>query len=198
MLRCCLFSHKGSIDSGEFIADYECMKIYVGSQNPTKIDATRAVFKEVFPENNIDISGIAVESRVPDQPLNDDVLKGAIERAKGSLRDADYAVGIEAGLITNVMLNTQLDVQYCVIIDQSGQMSFGHGPGFYYPQIILDEVSSGKSVGEAMTTFTGIKDIGKTIGAIGYLSKGSLSRTELTRQAVLMAMIPRIRSELYV
>jgi non-canonical (house-cleaning) NTP pyrophosphatase len=48
-----------------------------------------------------------------------------------------------------------------------------------------------------MEVATGIEDIGEKMGAVGYLTKGKLNREELTEQAVLMALVPRIRKELY-
>ena len=48
-----------------------------------------------------------------------------------------------------------------------------------------------------MEELTGRKGIGRTTGAIGFLSGGRMDRTKLTEAAVLMALIPRIRKELY-
>jgi len=39
--------------------------------------------------------------------------------------------------------------------------------------------------------------MGRKGGAVDYLTGGILDRTELTRMAVLMAMIPRIRKDIY-
>src|SRR2546430_14737256 len=48
-----------------------------------------------------------------------------------------------------------------------------------------------------MARLTGIRDIGSKEGAIGYLTERRLDRDALTESAVLMAMVPRIRRELY-
>jgi inosine/xanthosine triphosphatase len=76
-------------------------------------------------------------------------------------------------------------------------MSVGHGPGFVYTARVIEEVKKGRAVGEVMGELTGIPDIGRREGSVGYLSKGLLTRKELTEQAVLAALIPRIRLELY-
>nr|BAL59131.1 hypothetical protein HGMM_OP3C286 [Candidatus Acetothermum autotrophicum] len=52
-------------------------------------------------------------------------------------------------------------------------------------------------MGDVMSELAGIEKLGHKIGAIGYLSKGVLTREQLTEQAVLMALIPRLRPELY-
>ena len=48
-----------------------------------------------------------------------------------------------------------------------------------------------------MERLTGIRGIGSSHGAIGYLTERRLDRDALTRSAVLMAMVPRIRRDLY-
>src|SRR2546422_836840 len=73
----------------------------------------------------------------------------------------------------------------------------GHGPGFTYPPRILESVKAGRTVGKAMERLTGIRGIGSKEGAIGYLTERRLDRDDLTESAVLMAMVPRIRRELY-
>jgi len=44
---------------------------------------------------------------------------------------------------------------------------------------------------------TNRKSINEEIGAIGYLSRGLITRTDLTYQAIIMALIPRLNKSLY-
>jgi len=113
------------------------------------------------------------------------------------LGDADYGIGIEAGLMWNEEVRDFLDVQYCAIVDKRGRVTLGHGPGFAYPPAVVGKVKAGGTVSEAMEDLTGKKGIGRTTGAIGLLSGGRMDRTKLTEAAVLMAMVPRIRKDLY-
>jgi len=76
-------------------------------------------------------------------------------------------------------------------------VTLGHGPGFAYPPFVVERAKAGKTVGDAMAELTGEKAIGRTRGAIGYLTEGRMDRTELTEAAVLMAMVSRIRKDLY-
>lgn len=176
--------------------------INVGTRNQVKLKATKNVFSEIFPDVKVKVNGLVVDPGVNEQPFGNDTIKGAINRAqavmkyhekqkKGGLQP-DFGVGIEAGLIWNSKLKKYFDVQYCAVLDKTGRITVGHGSGFQYPQKVIQEVKTGKSIGEAMEELTGIEDIGKKRGAIGYLSKNILNRTELTEQAVLMAMIPRL------
>jgi len=154
------------------------------------------VFTEIFSkEFSVKVVGVEVDTGVAGEPWEEDVLEGARNRARAALGDADYGVGIEAGILNS--FGEILGVQYCVIVDQKGAMTTGHGPGFRFPPKVLREIENGKNVSDAMETLTGIKEIGRKAGAVAYLTKGIMDRKELTRIAVLMAMVPRIRKDLY-
>jgi inosine/xanthosine triphosphatase len=176
------------------------MRVHVGSSNPVKRDAVRRVFARVFDltAEELTVELVSVESGVSPQPHGDEVARGAVARARAALGEADYSVGIEAGLIRHDSLDVYFDVQFCAVVDRAGRVTVGHGPGFLYPPRVLQAVlRDGKTVGEAMEALTGIDHIGHKMGAIGFLSRGLLERTRLTEQAVFMALIPRIRPELY-
>jgi inosine/xanthosine triphosphatase len=183
------------------------LRVYIGSKNKVKIAAAKNVFRKFFPKAEIILKGFEVESGVDDQPFNNDTIKGAINRAKAvsniihdkkyCLEKPDFAVGIEAGLIWNSKLKTHFDVQYCAIIDKMGKVTLGHGSGFQYPESVITEVKNGRSIGEVMIDLTGISNIGSKKGAIGYLTKNMLDRTTLTEQAIIMALVPRIRKKFF-
>lgn len=172
------------------------MKVHIGSTNPSKIKAVEEIFKKIF-KFEIEFTGMEVNSGVPLQPFGHETILGAINRAKESLKDADYSVGIEAGLFWSEEIGNYFDSAFCAIMDKYGKITYGHSGGFTYPPEVIKMVKDGMEVGEAMEKLSGIKDIKKKIGAIGFLSKGAIERYEFNSQAVLMAMIPRISYELY-
>jgi len=181
--------------------------IYVGSGNKVKIKAVKTVFNRIFPKGKIIVKGFEVKSGVDDQPFGNDTIIGAINRAKAvckiserkgkNVQDPDFCVGIEAGLIWKGKLRYYFDVQYCAVMDKMGKLTIGHGSGFQYPDKVIAEVKKGRSIGDAMEDLTGIDNIGSKKGAIGFLTKNLLDRTSLTEQAVLMAMVPRIRKKFF-
>jgi inosine/xanthosine triphosphatase len=171
------------------------VRVNVGSTNPVKVRAVGNVFRGIFPKPRV--RGVDVTSKVPEQPFDADAIEGAIHRAREALKDSDYGVGIEAGLFRNELIQDFLDVQYCAVVDKRGRVTLGHGPGFTYPPAVIARVKAGRTVGEAMEELTGRKGIGRSTGAIGFLSGGRMDRTRLTEAAVLMAMVPRIRKDLY-
>ena len=79
------------------------MKILMGTKNPGKIEGARQAFEKYF--NNVEIEGIPVNSDVGDQPVNEEILKGAKNRvrnlkkyAKENNIEADLFLGIESGI----------------------------------------------------------------------------------------------------
>lgn len=172
------------------------LRVNVGSTNPVKVRAVADVFRKVSRKRPL-VKGVRVASRVADQPFEDLAVEGAINRAKEALRGADYGVGIEAGLFWSARIQDYFDVQHCAIVDKMGRVTLGHGPGFVYPPAVIADVKAGKTVGGAIAELSGRRAIGRTTGAVGYLTEGRMDRTTLTEAAVLMAMIPRIRKDLY-
>ncbi len=187
------------IRSGEIDTEGKRLKplrVGIGSTNPSKIKAVESIFRKIIP-GKIIFEAVEVDPEVPPQPFEEQTVKGAINRAKKALGDRDYGVGIEAGLFWNEEVEEYFDKAFCVIVDKYSRVTYGYSGGFVYPPKIIEMVKRGMEIGEAMEILSGIKDIKKKMGAIGYLSKGLIDRSEFNAQAVLMAMIPRISSELY-
>jgi inosine/xanthosine triphosphatase len=177
------------------------MRIALGSENPIKIQAVKNVFSKIYPNLKLHIFSVKIVSNVPDQPFNQDTIKGAINRAKEvmAITETDLAIGIEAGLLEfPLTLSGYFDMQWCAIIDKNMKITLGCSSGFELPlKIVHQAVTDGKEVGKLMDEMTSINDVGRKMGAIGILSKGIMNRIHLNEQAVLMAMIPRINEKEY-
>lgn len=167
--------------------------VHVGSANPVKVEAVRHIFSRYFTE--LEVEGFVTRTSVPDEPWEDDVKRGAKERAWQVMQNADIGVGIEAGLFRRE--DGIYDVQYCAILDKMGRYTFGTGPGFRYPPMIEADLKKGSTVGEVFAEKIMDHNPGQNEGAIGYLTNGVMNRQELTESAVLAAMVPRINKELY-
>lgn len=186
------------IRSGEIDATgrvLRTLRVSVGTANELKVEAVERVLSRIF--SSVEVRRRIVKSSVPAQPRGSEAIEGAVNRARHAIGSGDFGVGIEAGLISQGKGRPALDVQYCAIVDRAGRVTLGSGPGFEHPPLVMRMVEGGRTVGEAMEVLTGIDDIGRREGAIGYLTEGRLDRGELTEAAVLMAMVPRIRRELY-
>jgi inosine/xanthosine triphosphatase len=169
------------------------MRVSVGSDNPVKIHAVENVMRRIF--TDVQVSTCRVNGSVPQEPWDDEVEKGAIERARRSLGRNDFGVGIEAGIFEHKGL--LYDVQFCAVVDKVDRVTLGHGPGFLYPPSVVEKLRNGGTVGEAFHELYGQERTGRGQGAIGFLTHGLLTRSELTEQAIIAAMVPRIRKDLY-
>jgi len=182
--------------SGEIDAEGRLLRplvVNVGSSNPVKLAAARTVISRFHPRSNF--TAVEVEGTVGEQPWGQEAERGALNRALESLGEGDLGVGIEAGVMERE--DGLYDVQHCAIVDGMGRVSKGHGMGFRYPPAVADRVRKGSSVGEACAELFEEGDQGTGVGAIGIITNGAIDRKALTEQAVLAAMVPRIRKELY-
>jgi inosine/xanthosine triphosphatase len=173
------------------------MKIAVGSINPVKISATENIFSKIYGE--VEVVGLEVNSGIPEQPIGiDETIRGAINRAKNVYSDDfDFGVGVESGLMkTPHSISGYIDLQWCAIFD-GDTITLGVSSGFEYPLCVIENVLKGKEVGDVMDKVTGIDDLGEKMGAVSYLSRGMLDRTQNTEQCILMAMIPRLNEDIY-
>jgi inosine/xanthosine triphosphatase len=172
------------------------VRVVVGSTNPTKIEGVKKAFLQYF--GSVEVAGKEVDSNVSSQPFDDEVIRGAINRAKAAYSsEYDFSVGIEAGLFRMKSTITGfIDFQVAAIFDGE-KISIGFGPGFEYPPQVVQSVLKGKEVGDVMDEITGIKDLGEKFGAIYVLTNGIISRSELSRIAVTMALIPFLNSHDY-
>ena len=175
------------------------MKILMGTKNPGKIEGAKQAFEKYF--DNVEIEGIPVSSNVGDQPINEEILKGAKNRVK-NLREyainnnieADFYVSSEAG-ITN-LLGDWIDINAVVIEDAKGFQSVGTSQGFPIPNKYIDEIKE-TELGKVMDKIFSGKELGKGKVGISLLTKNEVSRIDLTRNAFIMALTRHINEEIW-
>jgi inosine/xanthosine triphosphatase len=175
------------------------MKILMGTKNPGKIEGARQAFEKYF--DNIDIEGIAVESNVGAQPVNEEILQGAKNRIKNLKKyannnniKADFYIASEAG-ITN-LLGEWIDINAVVIEDSKGFQSIGTSQGFPIPDKYIEEIKQ-TELGKVMDRLFRGKELGKGKGGISFLTKDEVTRIDLTRNAFIMALTRFINEDLW-
>lgn len=171
------------------------MKIAVGSKNPKKIEAVKDVFKMFF--DDFEIVGIEVLSDVSDQPFNDHLKIGAINRAKKALErnSADFGVGIEGGIIE--LYGQSYITSFTAITDKNGKCHGAHDMLWECPKVILDGVKEGKEMGQIMDEITKDDNVKQKQGGIGYFTKGKLPRRNAMINGIIGALIPFLNKENY-
>lgn len=171
--------------------------VAVGSGNPVKLEAARRAFARVFPGEEHEVEGVAVPSGVPDQPRGDaQTREGALRRAEAVAErrpEARYRVGIEGG----VSGEEDLRAFAWVVVrtaDRSGEAVSGR---FRLPDPVARRVRAGQELGDADDEVFDTSGSKRREGAVGLLTAGAVTRTELYAQAVCLALVPFVHPELY-
>ncbi|MBN1858159.1 DUF84 family protein [Candidatus Bipolaricaulota bacterium] len=168
------------------------MRLAVGSANPVKCDAVRDVYKAFF-EVEASVVSVNIGSGVSPQPFNAEIPCGARTRAEQALAatDADWGVGIEAGVVRQRGDLPPVAIQVAAIVDRDGRVTWGMSPGFELPNCIAARLATGETLAGAMTAVYG-PSFDPEKGAIATLSGGRIDRADLTRSTVQMALVPRL------
>lgn len=170
------------------------LTVIVGSTNPVKIQATREGFAAMFPASAFDVQGIEVESGVNHQPFGEaETLQGALQRARNAharMPDADYAVGIEGGVLE--IAGDLMAFAWVVVLAKSDEKRIGKATSgaFLLPNEISALIRQGLELGEADDRVFGQQDSKRRNGSIGLLTGDALTRAGFYAPAVLMALIP--------
>jgi inosine/xanthosine triphosphatase len=176
------------------------MKVCVGSANPSKIKGVEAGFREML-GCDVDVVSARVDSGVPPQPIGfETIVRGARNRALNAMKavsGCDYGVGVEAGIFS--LDGVVMDVQAAVIVDSLGRESVGFSPSFPLPRDFGEKLLKGEAreLEVLVDGYYGTKDIGEKGGFIRLLTRDVVLREDLTRLAVIMALVPWVNPDLY-
>lgn len=179
------------------------MKINVGSKNPVKIAGVRDavnLYPSIFPD--AEVVGVEVGNAEFGHPKNlAETIQGAIQRAKGSFIDCSYGFGLESGMMEVPSSKTGfMEVTVCAIYDGE-KISLGLSPALEWPKEVTELVVSGVLDGSQAFKklgFTRHEKMGTQPGGIiSVLTKGRITREELTKDSIIMALVQLEHPELY-
>jgi len=174
-------------------------KVIVGSKNPVKVDAVRQGFEKMFPDENFEVSGFEVASGVNDQPMGDEETflgaKNRATKARELFPDADFWVGLEGGNIAHTAFEMEA-MAWMVVLDKI-KMGKARTAGFYLPQKTITLINQGYELGHADEIVFGTKNSKQKMGSTGLLTDNALTRTEFYVQAIILALIPFLKTDLY-
>ena len=166
------------------------MKALIGTANPGKIEGAKQALEAYF--DNVEISGYKASSNVGDQPVNEETLEGARNRAKNTMEyakanniDADLYMGVESGIIN--LYDTWFIANAAVVIDKDGYESIGYGPIFPVPKKYVKDIIE-TDFGHVVEKIFNQSDLGKSVGGINGLTNHSISRIDITRESFIMAL----------
>ena len=171
-------------------------RVAVGSTNPVKLAAARAVFQRLEPRTHV--SGIAVASLVPDQPVGDaQTIEGATNRARAARAalDADLGVGIEGGVVETT--DGMRTCAWAVVATRNGAVHVGGSLSMPLPDAVAVLIRGGEELGHAIDRLIGTTNIKHGAGAVGILTDGLVNRQEAYETLLAYAMAPVLGDDLY-
>ncbi len=172
------------------------MKVIIASANPVKKDAVEKAFNEYF--SDVEVQGITVDSGVSEQPGTDsETLTGArnrVKEARKKIYDADYWVAIEGGVQAG---EKDILAFAWIVIYAAGKSGEARSASFVLPEKVAHLVAGGLELGAANDLIFNETNSKQKSGAVGLLTHAKVTRTELYRQAVILALIPFVNPGLY-
>ena len=177
------------------------MIINVGSKNKNKVDAVKEIILEYDFLKDADVVSIEVSSGVSDQPKSiEETIQGAKNRAINSFKDCNLSIGYESGLLKIPETKSgYVNIDVCAIYD-GNKFHLGFAPMFEYPIEITKLVFEKEmDINQAFfeKSLSPVPNMGSFEGAIGFLTKGRMTRKELTMHGIRMALIHLEFPELY-
>jgi inosine/xanthosine triphosphatase len=177
----------------------------LGSASPAKRRAAREALHQAFGPAAPEVIARAVPSRVADQPVGDrQTRRGAYQRARAALRLAGphgLGLGIEGGVVEEgrelwafgwvAVLGCDPDAPRRLIRGSA------RSAAFVLPKEVARRVRAGEELRETIDAALGASGSKLGRGAVGVLTEGRIDRAELYRPAVVLALLPWLRPELY-
>lgn len=171
-------------------------RIAVGSANPVKLAAARAVLAGFAPRASIEAR--AVPSSVPDQPFGDEeTIRGARTRAilARELLDADLGVGLEGGVVDG--LQGMRTCAWCVLVHRDGREGIGGSLAMPLPAAVARMIRAGEELGHAMDRVAATTGTKHGKGAVGILTAGRIDRQAAYEVLVTYALAPFVAREFF-
>ena len=174
----------------------EIGRVAVGSTNPVKVSAVRAVLGARYP--NLIVESVLAESGVPDQPWGDaETIRGARARAAGALAatGADLGVGIEGGVVEDG--DELRTCAWAVVVSRDGREGTGGSLAMPLPPAVARLIRDGEELGHAMDIVTGQHNTKQGAGAVGILTDGMVDRQRAYEVLVAYALAPILSAALW-
>jgi inosine/xanthosine triphosphatase len=154
------------------------IRVRVATANPMKVAATRKAFGKYW--KKVAVAALEIPSSVSQQPISfGEIARGARDRARRAFGECDFSVGIEAGVFRVAAVSPRpFQITLACVFDGLRE-TLGAGPFYEVPEgLVRDIVKADR-------------------GSVAVVTKGKVTREQVTRDAVLMALAPFVSESLY-
>jgi inosine/xanthosine triphosphatase len=172
-------------------------RVVVGSTNPVKVAAVRAVLARAG--CSAEVVGVPVHSGVPDQPWGDaETIAGARQRATAALAatGADLALGLEGGVVETPTGQVRT-CAWAVALDAHGAEGVGGSLSMPLPGRVATRLRAGEELGLAMDAEARTSGTKTGRGAVGILTAGLVDRQGAYEPLVAYALAPFLAPDFY-
>lgn len=174
-------------------------KVIVGSTNPVKLEAVKEAFDKSFHVDDFEFLTFPAESGVPDQPFGFEETKAGAWNRSGACKKeyptADYFVGLEGGL--EKIENEYWAFAFMCVQDNTGKCSYGRTGSFLLPPKVSELIDAGEELGVATDIVFSQENSKHKGGSIGILTNEAITRKDFYRDAIIFALIPFLKPDLY-
>jgi inosine/xanthosine triphosphatase len=173
------------------------MRVVVGSQNPVKRDAAYQAFCQYFVD--VKIISVRVDSGVKPFPMSQtETVQGAINRARHAQQkepSADFAVGIEGGLVT---FNNATYIQAIAAVLKKMEISVARSVAIEVSQKLVDRLDPTSDASKVtVDRWMGRNNLFQNEGVMGVLTQNRLTRTQVLCDTVVCALPRFLLPEFY-
>ncbi len=168
------------------------VKIVIVTKNPEKIEGAKMVLSRLIKSYDIETS--EPMHKFHPQPMDHETFSGALKRVEGVKLGYDYAIGVEAGIISFQGLS--YDVHVAAVKDSLGFTNYGLSSGLPMNDSMMNAMKAGKELEEVTDELIGVENTGDAKGAIYYFSKGLKERKHLVEESILSAFTQRIANSI--
>ena len=189
------------------------LRVAVGSTNDVKISAVTSVFTRAFPDVQLYVCAIGVESGVPSQPTTErETQCGAVQRAREAAAqathcfegNAKFSVGIEGGIREVQVKSRDGSVQstmecfaWTAVRCHDDRWGLSRTASVELPPVVSKLLREGKELGDAIDKTFNLRDSKRADGAVGALTRGLMNRTDYYEHALVLALVPFLNAHLY-
>jgi len=164
-------------------------RVIVASENPVKIAVAKRAFSSVYPNESFEFVAVKSQSGVPDQPMNDETEKGAMNRLafiKERYAEADFWISQEGGTFTDG--DKLYNRAWIAVCDANGRVAKSSTAQYYLPTKIVTNIREGMELSEANDAFFNSINSKQGIGAVGYITDGLIDRENYYLPAAIIAL----------
>lgn len=169
--------------------------VMVGTENPLKREAIRDAF-EVYFGNELKVDMVSVNSEVPKQPRDSEIMRGAENRIRNMHRlemskNCDYLVSIEAGIMR--FGKRYYNLQYVLVENmKTGKKSTGVSQMLEVPKRYV-KLATESSINNVFRTIFGSDQV----DGVSILTRGETERGAMIRSGAVMALAGQLNGGIW-